>query len=569
MKTLLLFIACAVLSGSSFGQFSFERHQYILPGNVWASKLAAGDFNGDGRTDIITSLSIDNVNNGNIFYLFLQKNSGLFDSIPQQIRYPQICCGVISMTATDMDGDGLDDLITCSGDSIYIYYQSASHTLTPFHRSFYAGGYLTDGNIKIADIDHDGYKDLTMLITAIPSERILYGTGVRDSFTLIDYPQSGTNLRVNELGKVGTNTDISILHTFTTYNGGTSRSAHVMAEHINSHRQIDTTLYYNLGPVWQGITDIATLDRKANGNYAVMATTDGNWPNSTVAIWEHPGNPDTVLTIYDNADAVLEGDFRCDGHHEFVIAHAGYAVSVIDAQNQVDTMYADLPNNMDIGDMVLADMSGDGRLDIVLVNTFAGVTVLRNTTPVASDDSLIFTSHQISSDSTWITDYDSTFYLRDTLYIANSSMMIKTTILTVTHREQDTMRRMARSGLTFQNCHTDSIWFTDTIAAVSKHITNDSVYGPAGFDTIVSPQSSQSLKVLIYPNPFISGITIQGADSTARIEIYDQMGALALSENCGSNCFVSSDSLPQGIYTVKVIWPGYVYRKKVVSLGSF
>lgn len=573
MKKLFLFIICAALSFLSFGQFSFVSHQYALPGGVWGSKLAAGDFNGDGRTDIITSLSVDNFNNGNIFYLFLQNASGSFDSVPQQIPYPQICCGVISMTAIDMDGDGLDDLVTCSGDSIYIYYQSVSHTLTPFLRGHYTGAYLADGDVRIGDMDRDGYKDLTML-TGTPSERILYGTGIRDSFVTMDYQlsSSSTNISVNELGKVGTNPDLSILHAYTTYNGGTSISGHVMAEHINSSRQIDTTMYYDMGPIWQGINDIATIDRRGDGNYAIMATTEGNYPNSTLAIWghpDHPGSPDTIMTVFDNAQVLAQGDFNCSGSHELIIAHGGYNISVINANNQITTMYADLPNNMAIGDMLLADVTGDGRLDIVLVNTYVGVLVFENTTPVAAPDTLILATHLIGSDTVVVSQLDSTISLRDTIYAAGDTVVAKIISRAVTYHEQDTMRTIFRSRLTFQNCHADSVFVTDTVVTESMFITTDSAYTIIGYDTIVTLPGSGAMKVRIYPNPFTSGITIEGADSTARIEIYDQMGSLALSESCGGNCYISSNILPQGIYIVKVIWPGTIYHNKIVSLSSF
>jgi hypothetical protein len=276
------------------------------------------------------------------------------------------------------------------------------------------------------------------------------------------------------------------------------------------------------------------------------------------------------MTIYDEADAIVQGDFRCDGNHEIIIAHAGYVISLVNAQNLIDTMYADLPNIMDIGDMLLADVTGDGRLDIVLVNTYAGVIVLQNNTAIIAADTLISASHLISGDTIVLSQYDSTINLRDTVYTAGDTIVAKIIALSITYHEQDTLRSMIRSGLTFLNCRADTVFFMDTINIVSTFITSDSVYATVGSDTIINPGTgNQTLKIKVYPNPFTSGVNIEGGDNTAIIRIYDQMGSLVLSQSCGGSCFISANNLPQGIYTTVVSCSGKIFRNKIVSLSSF
>ena len=64
-----------------------------------------------------------------------------------------------------------------------------------------------------------------------------------------------------------------------------------------------------------------------------------------------------------------------------VILHGGWSkVSVVDFIYGIHDIPVPCPNNASHDAVVVGDFNGDGRQDIALVNTFAGLSILLNTT---------------------------------------------------------------------------------------------------------------------------------------------------------------------------------------------
>jgi hypothetical protein len=129
-----LLVGCALLPVCSFAQVSFQSHQVAqTPSGI--SVTAHGDFNSDGREDIVS---------GN--QLYLSNGDGTY-AAPKTLPAP---VGVIG----DFNHDGRLDFAAQVSNNIVVYLGNADGTF-PNTRTFSASGYLA-----AADLNHDGKTDL-------------------------------------------------------------------------------------------------------------------------------------------------------------------------------------------------------------------------------------------------------------------------------------------------------------------------------------------------------------------------------------------------------------------------
>jgi FG-GAP-like repeat len=145
----------AVLKGDGAGRFTPAA---TLATNAHFVLLAAGDFDGDGRADLVAVPSYQFIDTG-IFSCFL--STGGFAFAPAR-RTVTPCCGVSVrwITAGDVDGDGLADLVVSSGyGTVTIWNGAGDGTFTLSGQQLGWGGYYP-GRVRIVDLDGDGRPDL-------------------------------------------------------------------------------------------------------------------------------------------------------------------------------------------------------------------------------------------------------------------------------------------------------------------------------------------------------------------------------------------------------------------------
>lgn len=177
------------------------REQITLsPGVNFAGgdDLRAGDFNGDGITDLYTSAWIDGQE-----VIWLGQGDGQFGNAI--IGTPGVS-NVNDVQIGDMNGDGFDDLILSSSTELAVMLSNGDGTFTK-SQSF--GSMSSGSEAKIADIDGDGNLDIVLRLTTAGEIRSFLGDGA-GQFSLYSTLALASNIAI-DLGDYDNDGDIDLL----------------------------------------------------------------------------------------------------------------------------------------------------------------------------------------------------------------------------------------------------------------------------------------------------------------------------------------------------------------------
>ena len=150
---------------------------YITIPFVW--DIAAGDFNGDGRQDLVLTDSW-----GNKVWVLISNGDGTFQSpVPYAASYGP--CGV---TVRDLNGDGKLDLVVSNPlglPTISVFLGKGDGTFQP-HVDYYAdtatSSGILQGRAAVGDLNGDGKPDLAMTVGDGVSVLVGNGDGTFQSF---------------------------------------------------------------------------------------------------------------------------------------------------------------------------------------------------------------------------------------------------------------------------------------------------------------------------------------------------------------------------------------------------
>ena len=374
-----IFIFLLLLAGGKgFGQdFTFKIHQYPIPAGVGVNHIGVGDFNGDGKPDVITCGTYPATNLSAWFYIYMSNAADSLDTIPVKLHYqhPHYNSEIGGMCVADMNHDGLDDIVIFVNNYVYVYYQNAVHHFT-IGRAFFGDSYVTE--IRVVDLDLDGNKDVVIGMYEGPLS-VLYGTSVTDSFTLIKYVRTHVHTQDMRIGYVGRDTDLSVL-VVPTFPSDTEQFVQIK---INRDRAVTSVTNF-IFPTPVAPADIipqqfAIGDIYGYGTTEILLTQFQN----SLAVWLYPDTNKTSdatfpLTDIQNDQNILIADLNCDGKGEIILATGGN-FNILNGFNNIPLVNDLLVNGMLYDDMIAAPVFGS-LPDIVMASTYKGVVVLQNLT---------------------------------------------------------------------------------------------------------------------------------------------------------------------------------------------
>jgi hypothetical protein len=269
--------------------------------------LVAADVDGDGKLDLIAAGGTTNK-----VAVLKGRGDGTFSA---PVTYP--ASSPVHLAIADLDGDGRLDIAACGGGAVTILYGPTFAAAST--RNISAGTRLM--GIAAADLDADGKVDLVVADAA--------------SSTV-----SNVVVLLNQGGKAFTGQ---------AYPAGDYPSAVAIAD-LNG----------------DGIPDVVAADF-----YAPLST--GTWAATVAVLLGTGGGALASAKLYDtgtNSNAVAIGDLDGDGKPDLAVANLADSnpadVAVLHGKGDGTFTYlASLPTGSQAYDVRLADLDGDGRLDIV------------------------------------------------------------------------------------------------------------------------------------------------------------------------------------------------------------
>ncbi len=323
------------------GDGTFKESSIALPGSV--ATLAVGDFNHDGKLDIVVPLN-DYTLSTYIVLLPGLGNGGFGSAIvtPTTIYPP----ATFWVSSGDLNGDGFPDLVLSSADDITINLQIA---LNNGDGTFSAGGAFEAPlggqfvSTAIFDGDEDGKNDLVIADT--------YG------YRWFDHGN-------------GDGTFAPLMNKFAT--GDFPFGVGVADVNGDGHLDVVTSGYPLLhesgGATAGDLTSVLLGDGKGNFGPATVYRGDVGAFSLAIADFNGDGHPDIVTADQDTDSAVV---FMNDGKGGFGEPRGGWIGELPG------------PYNAPASDLMSVDVDGDGKPDLVLMenpgsDTYDQLTVMLN-----------------------------------------------------------------------------------------------------------------------------------------------------------------------------------------------
>lgn len=120
------------------------------------ANVAAGDLNGDGRDEIITTRTKPGTS---LVRVFKKRSAGFSSMIRDQRLYPLTFTGIVLPAAGDVDANGKVDLITGVagvGNPQVKQFRYLSSSLRGFNTPFMAYSQAAQGGVSVAAVDYNG-----------------------------------------------------------------------------------------------------------------------------------------------------------------------------------------------------------------------------------------------------------------------------------------------------------------------------------------------------------------------------------------------------------------------------
>jgi uncharacterized protein (TIGR03437 family) len=366
---LVVLFAAASLTANAQAGLSFSRRD--VPSGTTASKMTAGDFNGDRKLDVALVTFTPTVS------VLLGRGDGSFDTAREVIREPWATHWVVT---ADVNGDGRLDLISTHelAGVVSVALGRGDGTFAPTVQFPCGTGPV---GLVAADVNGDGKLDLAVpnFSGPIPSQpgttvSVLLGRGDGTFGAPISSPVLGQrpySLAAGDFNRDGradlvvtqNSPDVSILISKGDGTFQAPRAAAVPPGIYGAAAVAD----FNV----DGRADIALLIWGINRLYVLLGNGDGSFqPSWNVAM---------------DATSFVVADMNGDNVPDVVGVGAPYGVALVLVGRGDGNFEDQLPFQVAPGplDLAVGDFNGDGTPDIVTCHERqTTLTVLLNTTPV-------------------------------------------------------------------------------------------------------------------------------------------------------------------------------------------
>jgi hypothetical protein len=335
--------------------------------------LAVADFDGDGRKDIAATI----YNNGSGNQVVIYRNT----SSPGALGFDQPVTlttdgGPEGIVAVDLDGDGKMDLAVAnaSGGTVTVF----RNVSTPGSVAFSLAGRFfipTAHRIAVADFDGDGKPDLivtsnsgetvTVLRNASTQGNISFGT--QTSFSTQSFPNQVAVADIDGDGKPDILVPITNSSNLQVYlNTSTPGSVSVAPAQ-----------FFATGTQPEGI---AVGDLNGDGKPEVLVPAGGG---NTLGVFTNASSIGSLsfqrsdLPVGNRPDAVSLGDLENSGLLDVVVLNGSDNTFTVfhNASTGGSLSLTPLPpvtTSLSPISLALADVDGDGRLDVVVTNEVSG-----------------------------------------------------------------------------------------------------------------------------------------------------------------------------------------------------
>ena len=313
-----------------------------------SDSVAVGDFNGDGKPDIV----VTNFGSNTVSVLLNTTATGATTpTFTAQATFP-VGSGPFAVAVTDVNGDGKPDLVVANSVSntvSVLLNTTATGATTPTftaQATFPVGS--APGSVAVADVNGDGKPDLVVANFGSTTVSVLLNTTATGAATPTFTAQTPFTVGNKPVGVAVTD-----------FNG-------------------------------DGKPDIVVTNYTDDTVGVLLNTTATGATTPTFA-------PQAIFTVGSVALGVAVGDVNGDGKPDIVVANNGSnTVGVLlnttatGAATPTFTAQTTFPVGRGPGRVVAADFNGDGKLDLAVTNFgSATVSVLLNTTaPVLAPTTL-------------------------------------------------------------------------------------------------------------------------------------------------------------------------------------
>jgi len=385
-----------VLLGNGDG--TFQAAQSYASGGYTAVSVATGDFNGDGKTDLVVANQCEssaNCNNGNVGVL-LGNGDGTFAAAQDYVSGGNSTSGI---TVSDLDGDGRMDLVlsnqcqlaaNCGEGNVSVLMGNGDGTFQS------AENYISDGVLAqfvgIGDWNGDMKPDLAIVnqcqtgSSCTGTVTILMGNGDGTFQVPPSYASGGydaDSVAVGDLNNDG-KLDLVVANLCQGNTCGRGNSGYVSVLLGNGDGTFQPAQEYATGGF--GASSVAIADLNGDGNADVVVanqcSTSDCKTSGSVSVLLGKGNgtlqaAQTYASGGYTALSVAIADFNKDGNLDLAVANQcqdtscqNGAVSVLlgngngtfqTAQSFASAGY--LTNSVAVG-----DFNGDGNPDLVLAS---------------------------------------------------------------------------------------------------------------------------------------------------------------------------------------------------------